>query len=45
MKFTAGYNFQSNTEEGNGLGQENYELYKSHPYLTLGVRFTMPERD
>ena len=44
MKFTAGYNFQTNTDTGYDSG-EKYDLYKSHPYITLGVRFTMPERD
>lgn len=45
MKFTAGYNFQTNTDTDNDSGREKYDLYKSHPYITLGVRFTMPERD
>jgi hypothetical protein len=45
MKFTAGYNFQTNTNTGPDSGQETHYSYISHPYITLGVRFTMPERD
>jgi hypothetical protein len=51
LKLGAGYNFiyninlSSNEQTGYAAGVSPFYFYVSHPYASLGIRFTMPSRD
>lgn len=50
LKAVGGYSYQynTNTDMGNSYtsdGYSSYIVYTSHPYASLGIRLTMPQRD